>query len=157
MIKHHKKSILVPVNEPSFYRHAANGEHNEVTVIVAHYAIPVNTMFGGVRNLNPVIVEKVNRAMESFQVDFDFNGNMSTTAFTFTVKAKTERRGNDVHNQELADRIVTAKANAKACVVANKVVDTIIEHLLEFRRELADIGCTLSKHIARELEYVHKI
>lgn len=159
MIKFQKKPILVPVNEPTYIRREANGKHNEVTVVVAHYVIPLNHVFcQGSKALNPNVMRAAFEAAGGFQgIEFRFNNNLQAPAFTFTVKAKTERRGDDAPNQELADKIVMAKANSKACIIAKRILGAMANY---YRKEAAfiDTVCeVLSNTSARELAYIQKV
>ena len=159
MIKFQKKPILVPVKEPNYIRREANGKHNEVTVVVAHYAIPLNHVFcQGSQALNSNVMKVAFDAANGFQgIEFGFNRNPQAPAFTFAVKAKTERRGDDTPNQELADRIVMAKANSKACVIAKRVLGAIVKYYekeIDFINGICDV---LSNTSARELAYIQKV
>lgn len=159
MIKFQKKLILVPANEPTYIRREANDKHNEVTVVVAHYAIPLNHVFcQGSQALNPNVMRAALEAADGFQgIEFRFNKNPQAPAFIFAVKAKTERRGDDAPNQELADRIVRAKANSKACVIAKRILGAIAKY---YEKEIAFMNSVcevLSNTSARELAYIQKI
>lgn len=159
MIKFQKKPILVPANEPTYIRREANDKHNEVTVVVAHYAIPLNHVFcQGSQALNPNVIRAAFGAAGGFQgIEFGFNKNPQAPAFIFAVKAKTERRGDDAPNQELADRIVMAKANSKACVIAKRILGAIVKY---YEKEIAfmnNVCEVLSNTSARELAYIQKV
>ena len=139
MIKFQKKPILVLTSEPVYIRREANGKHNEVTVMVAHYAIPLNHIFcQGSHALNPNSVRVAFEAAGGFQgIEFGFNKNLQAPAFTFTVRVKTERRGDDTPNQEWADKIVMAKANSKACVIAERILSAIIKY---YKKEVSALA-----------------
>jgi hypothetical protein len=159
MIRFHKKPILVPIGQPTYIRREASGKHNEVTVIVSRYAIPLNNVFySGANSLNKSIIIAGLKATKSFQdIEFAFNNNPQAPAFTFVVKAKTERRGDDIHNQELADKIVRIKANMKAGVVARKVFLAIATHYsneLSFNHSVFEALCGYE---FRETSYLNNI
>lgn len=158
MIKYQKKPILVPANTPTYIRHKANSKHNEVTVVVVHYAIPLNHVFRqGSQALNPNVMRVAFETAASFQgIEFEFNKNPQAPAFIFAVKAKTERREGDAPNQELADKIVMARANLKACVIARKILVAITKY---YRKEIAFMNSiceVLSNASTRELTYIQR-
>ena len=159
MIKFQKKPILLLTSPPTFIRKEANSKHNEVTVAVAHYAIPVaNICNHGKETINTGMLKAAINATRVFPgIDFSFNGNQHAPAFTFTIKAKTERRGDDVHNQELADKIVLAKLNVKACTIMNKVVNTIGEYYCSEISALGKIAEIIGGYQARETSYIQKM
>lgn len=159
MIKYQKKVILAEVGEPFFIRRKATEAHNEVTVIVMTYAIPLNSILPyGSMELNPAMLEAVLKAANSFQgINLEFNKNVQNPAFLFKVKAKTERRGDDVHDQALADKIVMGKASAKACVIAQRVVDGISKYLTETAKALAPISQVFEHYADREAAYFRKM
>ena len=159
MIRFHKKTILVPVKEPTYIRREANDKHNELTIVMVQYAIPLNNVFcQGSQALNPNVMRAAFEAADGFQgIEFGFNKSLQAPAFTFTVKAKTERRGDDAPNQELADRIAMTKANSKACVVAKRVLGAVVKY---YEKEIAfvnDVCEVLSNTSARELAYIQKV
>ena len=167
MIKHQKKTILVPVSAPQLIkkepttkvRKGVTEKHNEVTVIIAKYAMPLNNVFSnGSQALFPNMMRAAFKAAEGFQdIDFGFNRDPQTPAFIFTVKAKTERRGDDAPNQELANKIVIAKANAKAGIIAARILKAIQCYYKSEIEHLASLGNTLDNFIARELSYIQKV
>lgn len=159
MIKFQKKPILVYAKEPSYICCEANGKHNEVTVIVAQYAVPLNYIFSnGSQALSPNMMRVILGAAGSFQgVDFGFNRDPKAPALTFTVKAKTERRGDDAPNQELANKIVTAKANLRACTIARRILRAVIKYYMQEITHISDVCNILSSTITREHSYIHKL
>jgi hypothetical protein len=159
MIKFQKKPILVFANKPTYIRREANDKHNELTVVVAHYAIPLNRVFcQGSQALNPNVMRAAFEAASGFQgIKFGFNRNPQAPAFTFAVKAKTERRGDDTPNQELADKIVMAKANSKACAIAKRILGAIVKYYekeIAFMNNVCDV---FNNTLNRELAYIQKV
>lgn len=159
MIRFQKRPILVVVGQPTYIRKEAKDKHNEVTVALARYAMPVGNIFqGGEHSLSAEIVKAVEKIGKCLQgIELEFNRLPQAPAFTFIVKAKTERRGDDVHNQELADKIVTAKLNAKACVIARKVLEAIAKcycNELTFNNSMCEL---LDGYVAREHSYIKKM
>lgn len=156
MIKYHKKDLLVPIDSPYFIRKGANDKHNELTLVVVKYAFPVNAvLLGGAYALNPVAMQFISKAVSGFQgIQLQFNKNPQAPAFVFTIKAKTERRGNDVHNQELADKIVLCKANIKAGTVAKKILEGMLNYCNFAAQSTLAVKNIFEDFIARETKYM---
>ena len=156
MIKYHKKDLLVPIDSPYFIRKGANDKHNELTLVVVKYAFPVNAvLLGGAYALNPVAMQFISKAVSGFQgIQLQFNKNPQAPAFVFTIKAKTERRGDDVHNQELADKIVLCKANIKASTVAKKILEGMLNYYKYATQSALKVKNTFEDFIARETKYM---
>ena len=159
MIKYHKKDLLVPVDSPYFIRKGANDKHNELTLVVVKYAFPVNAvLLGGAYALNPVAMQFISKAISGFQgIQLQFNKNPQAPAFVFTIKAKTERRGDDAHNQELADKIVLCKANIKASTVAKKILEGMLNYYKYATQSALKVKNTFEGFIARETKYMSNI
>lgn len=158
MIKYRKKILLAKAGEPFFIRHKATESHNEITVAIVTYAVPLNTILPhGSDELSPAMWMAVHKAVSSFQdFNLEFNKNPQMPALLFKVKAKTERRGKDVPNQELADKMVMSKANIKACTIAKKIVDSINDYLLNIAKTMTPIAQVLENYIDRESFYFRK-
>ena len=156
MIKYHKKDLLVPIDSPYFIRKGANDKHNELTLVVVKYAFPINAaLLGGAYALNPVAMQFISKAVSGFQgIQLQFNKNPQAPAFVFTIKAKTERRGNDVHNQELADKIVLCKANIKASTVAKKILEGMLNYCNFAAQSVLAVKNIFEDFIARETKYM---
>ena len=156
MIKYHKKDLLVPIDSPYFIRKGANDKHNELTLVVVKYAFPVNAvLLGGAYALNPVAMQFISKAISGFQgIQLQFNKNPQAPAFVFTIKAKTERRGDDVHNQELADKIVLCKANIKASTVAKKILEGMLNYYNYAAQSALAVKNIFEDFIARETKYM---
>lgn len=159
MINYQKKTILMPIGEPRYIHHKATNKHNEVTVVVADYAIALRNIFKDDGSmLNPNVVKVAYDAIRSFQnIGFSFNRNQHAPAFTFTVKGKTERRVDDEPNQELADKIALAKANRIACSVARRVLKAVSSYYAKQVNNLTDIVGVLEDYRSRELTYIGNI
>lgn len=156
MIKYHKKDLLVPIDSPYFIRKGANDKHNELTLVVVKYAFPVNAaLLGGAYALNPVAMQFISKAVSGFQgIKLQFNKNPQAPAFIFTIKAKTERRGEDVHNQELADKIVLCKANIKASTVAKKILEGMLDYYSYAAQSALTVKNVFEDFISRETKYM---
>ena len=156
MIKYHKKDLLVPIDSPYFIRKGVDDKHNELTIVVVKYAFPVNAvLLGGAYALNPVAMQFISKAVSGFQgIQLQFNKNPQAPAFVFTIKAKTERRGDDVHNQELADKIVLCKANIKASTVAKKILEGMLNYCNFAVQSALAVKNIFEDFIARETKYM---
>ena len=159
MIKYQKKVLLAEVGEPFFIRHKATETHNEVTVVVVTYALHLgNILPHGSMELNPAMFRAIFKAANGFQdINLEFNKNAQAPAFLFKAKAKTERRGDDAHDQAFADKIVMGKANTRACVIAQRIVDGISEYLTETAKALAPISQVFEHYADREAAYFRKM
>lgn len=160
MIKHQKKHLLVSINS-LFIRREATEDHNELTLVKVVYAIPLRNLFSE-DSLNMGVVEGVLKLMKEFK-DINFKLDHHKAAFIFTIKARTERRKDDVHNQELADKIVMAKANVKAAkilktiIVGNNKVKGLVHYHAKAIDNLTTIGERLCNFIDRETSYIEKV
>lgn len=159
MIKYQKKVLLAEAEELFFIRHKATETHNEVTVAVVTYAIPLNNILPyGSMELSPAMVKAVFKAANGFQdINLEFNKNAQNPALLFKVKAKTERRGNDAHDQAFADKIVMGKASARACIIAQRIVDGIIKYFTETAEALVPVSQVFGHYADREAAYFRKM
>lgn len=159
MIKYQKKVLLAEVGEPSLIRHKATETHNEVTVAIVTYALPLNNILPhGSLDINPTMLKTILKAADSFQdINLEFNQNLQNPAFIFRAKAKTERRKGDPHNQAFADKIVMGKVNARACIIAQRIVDSISKYLTETAKALAPVSQVFEHYADREAAYFRKM
>jgi hypothetical protein len=159
MMKYRKKVLLTEVGEPFFIRHKATETHNEVTVVVVTYALPLgNILPHGFMEMNPVMFRAAFKAANGFQdINLEFNKNSQSPAFLFKVKAKTERRGDDAYDQAFADKIVMSKAKAKACIIAQRIVDNISKYLTDTAEALAPVSHVFEHYADREAAYFRKM
>lgn len=159
MIKYQKKVLLAEVGEPFFIRHKATETHNEVTVVVVTYALLLNNILPhGSMELNPAMFRAVFKAANGFQdINLEFNKNAQAPAFLFKVKAKTERRGDDTPDQAFADKIVLGKANARACVIAQRLVEGIGNYLMESAKAIAPVAQVFEHYAEREAAYFRRM
>lgn len=164
MIKYQKKPLLEVVGEPLMIRRKATETHNEVTVAVVKYALLFEGLLPkGSKALNPIMFKTIFNAASGYpDINLEFNKNPQVPALIFTVKVKTERRGEDVHNQELADKIVLAKANLKACAIVrtiingNKRVDGLADYYRKVVEKLNEVDNVLDNFSQRETMYIEK-
>lgn len=155
MNKIKKKELLVPVEEPRFFRHAANEKHREVTVCVITFALPIRALTNG------LFSEKVLKGVKKVGVGFPesnlhFNYKLQSPAFIFSVKGKTECRGNDVHDQRIGDAVALAKAQAKACIIASRVASACYKVMADQVRETGNILNFLNAGYQKEVDYVEQ-
>lgn len=154
-MKVQKKNLLVERGEPFIVRQAPTEKHNEVTVAIINYALPLAVITKG---FSGDMLQKTKKVAVGFpDSNVEFNFKPEAPAFLFTCKAKTERRGDDVHNQELADRIAIAKCRAKACTISVKLIAAIRKALVENVNHVDDITDILQQYHARELSYIEKV
>ena len=111
------------------FKHPANAKHNEVTVVVKGWAIPVKNLLGFTippEVVTPVL-EKTRIAFPKAKVEFNYNPKVP--AFLFESIGKTIRKEGDTPNEELGVKVATVKSNANAYSVSSalskKIVDTM--------------------------------
>jgi hypothetical protein len=155
MNKFKKKELLVPVREPLFIRHAANEKHREITVCILTIALPLATLSGGF--INEDVLKAVKKVSTGFpDANLEFNYNPKAPAFVFSVKGKTECRGNDVADQRIGDAVAEAKANAKACTIVNRVATAIAAVMQEKLKRVGDILNFSAMAYQKEVDYIEK-
>jgi len=149
-----KKSLLVNTKEPMVIRHPKNDKHGDVTVVVLNLAIPLKPL---THCIIPGVLEAVQKVSNGYPMtDLRFNYKPEAPAFLFTVKAKTECRGEDVPNQEIGDMVAMAKAQAKAAAIGCKVAKAIKSALMVEVERVTEVGDYFSIFAAQEMEYVKK-
>ena len=156
-MKVQKKKLLIEREPPFIVRQAPNGEHNEVTVAIIHYALPVTNITEG---FSMDMLHRVKKAVAGFpdaNVEFKFNLTPNHPAFLFTCKGKTERRGDDVHNQELADKIALTKCRAKACAISLKLIEVIKKALKDNVKHCDDLINIFTQYHTREYKYIQRL
>lgn len=129
-----RKNVLVCMNTKVF-KHPANAKHNEVTVVVKKWAIPVKNLLGF--TIPPEVITPV---LEKMRISFpkakvEFNYNPKVPAFLFESIGKTIRKEGDTPDEELGVKVATVKSNANAYSVSsalsNKIVDAMQGGLLD--------------------------
>ena len=157
MINYQKKKILVRDSNITIIRHPAKGKHNEITIAIVNYAIPLaRVLKKGAEDISISAIKAVTDATSSFQTPVKFNGNMENPALLFTIKTKTERRGDDTPNQELADRLVVVKADARASALAARTVEGFMNFFVDRSKSLAPIAKVYKNYSIRETTYFKK-
>lgn len=165
MIKYQKNPLLEVVGSPLIIRREATETHNEVTVAIVKYSFPLASFLSnGGKDVCYEILDTITSAAAGFpNINFRVVGSPLAPVFTFSVKAKTERRGNDVHNQQLADKIVLAKANIKAQTVLKTVLEGnskvigLIGYYKEQAARLSEISDYLSQFARRETKFIENV
>ena len=148
-----KKNLLVEVGKPMIFRHEANEKHNEVTVVKAQYAIPMKEI---TMALIPKVLDRVKKMSVSFpEANITFNYQHSP-AFLFTCKGKAERRGDDVPNQELGDKIALTKCEMQACKIGREIMIIVSKTLKEEAEYVLSVSEFYGNQINRGLSYIRK-
>lgn len=156
-MKVQKKKLLIEREAPFIVRQTPNEKHNEVTVARIHYALPVANI---TRGFSMTMLHKIKKAVAGFpdaNVEFKFVPTPDSPSFLFTCKGKTERRGDDIHNQELADKIALAKCRAKACAISLKLIKVINDVLKENVKHCDDLQNIFTQYYTREYAYIQKV
>ena len=154
-MKVQKKKLLIEREAPFIVRQAPNGKHNEVTVAKIHYALPVANITTG---FSMDMLHRIRKAVAGFpDADVEFSFKSTTPALLFTCKGKTERRGDDVHNQELADKIALAKCRARACASSLRLIKVIRKSLVDNVKHCDDLLDIFTKYHVREHSYIQKV
>ena len=155
MNKFKRKELLVPAREPLFIRHAANEKHREITVCILTTALPLATLSGGF--INEDVLKAVKKVSTGFpDANLEFNYNPKAPAFVFSVKGKTECRGNDVADQRIGDAVAEAKANAKTYIIVNRVATAIAAVMQEQLKRVGDILNFSAMAHQKEVDYVER-
>lgn len=159
MIRFQKRNVLLHVKPPTYIRKEAKGGHNELTLAIIKCALPLRSiMYHEELGIRPDAISYVLKEAKNLRgTGIEFNENFGDPIFFFTVKAKTERRGNDVPNQSLADKIALAKANRSACNVAKRIISSIAEYYTKEASHMSDIAKVAAEYAARESDYIHKV
>lgn len=152
MNKFKKKNLLVEVNKPFVICHPKTDKHNEVTVVVLNLAIPLKEVDVPI---SLEVIEAVEKVAVGFpDAELHFNYKAAAPAFLFTVKGKTERRGEDVPNKEIGELIASAKAQAKAAIISSRVLKAMKETFLASAKRAEQIEQLFSNYHQQEKSFV---
>lgn len=155
MINYNKKPIVLPISNVKYVNTKANGNHNEITIAIANYAIPLDHLVPKGIALNKNMVDAVLKKVKSFHdVKLEFNYDGKAPAFTFSLRAKTERSDKDSNDENVAKRIIAAKLNAKAINVTLKVVKELLKITEKQATSLTGVASKLEYIHGKELEYI---
>ena len=124
-----RKNVLVCTNTKVF-KHSANAKHNEATVVVKGWAIPVKNLLGF--TIPPEVVTPV---LEKMRVSFpkakvEFNYNPKVPAFLFESIGKTIRKEGDTPDEELGVKVATVKSNANAYSVSEHLCRDMVKYMM---------------------------
>lgn len=144
------KKILNRIQEKIIHKEAT-GKRNEITVAIVDYQLRLVTYFPGSTD----ILHKLGKSLQT-PIKIDWPG-MKHPTVVFRVKVMTERHDNDTNNWETADKVVLAKAHAKACAIAQKVYMELWEKLKSLMTEVEDVGIMLNYHELRERDFVKNV
>ena len=149
------KQLVEAIPQREIIVKPAIGSHNEVTVCIQQYKLNV---FNIVKSLDFESMCAIEHTLNQVYptANIAVAGSSVSPAVYFTVKAKTERRKDDVHNQKLAEDIVIAKAGIKAASIAKRIIDTIYSITEKNLCNLEEATMLLEHHIEREKEFVSK-
>lgn len=152
MNKFKKKNLLVEVAKPFVVHHPKTDKHNEVTVVILSLAIPLKE--AGIP-ISTEVLKAVKKVATGFpDAGLHFNFKAEAPAFLFTVKGKTECRGEDVPNEEIGELIATAKAQVKAAAIGSRVLRTVREALLAGVKRAEQIEQFFSDYCQQERAFV---
>lgn len=156
IMKVQKKNLLVErETKHLIVRQAPNEKHNEVTVAIVNYALPLANI---TKCFSQEMLNMTKKIASGFpDANIEFNFKPEAPAFLFTCKGKTERRGDDVHNQELADKIALAKCRARACAISIKLINAIRKSLANNAKHCDSLVDILQNYHAREVSYIQKV
>lgn len=143
--------LLVNIGEPIYVRHSKNDKHNDVTVVIMNLALPLRKRI--------FVTPEVLKAIEKVSIGFPdaklrFNFKPEVPALLFTVKGKTECRGNDTPDQRIGDMVALAKAQVKASVIANKALAAIEKVLNEASEEVGVLASYFKEYAEKEKAFV---
>lgn len=151
--KLNKGNLLVSMGNPIYIRHPRNDAHNEVTVVVLKLAIPLEPIIEG--TVTTRMIKDIEKVAAGFpETNLRFNYNPSAPAVLFTVKGKTECRGNDTPDQRIGDAVALAKAQGKAATVASRVLAAVTQALYDAFEAAHDACFYLSRFAAQEKAYI---
>lgn len=152
MSKLRTSDLLAKTRDPFFVRAEKTDKHNEITVCVMSLAIPVRYL---APCMSEDVLEAVLKVAKSFpESKLRFNFNREAPAFLFSVKGKTECRGNDTPNQKIGDAVALHKALARAFTITKRVVMAV---KVVKAKELAELDNKINffeMRVDRELAYV---
>ena len=142
--------ILKRVNEKIIHK-GATDKRNEITVAIVRYKLRMITVMP---SMSDFIIKAGKKMQTPLKIDWP---GFKNPMITFDVKTMTERHDNDTNNWETADKVVLAKAHAKACAIAQKVYMELWEKLRSLMTEAEDVGIMLNYHELRERDFVKNV
>ena len=162
LISHEKNPFLVIVETPTIICKEATEKHNEVTVAKVKYLMPFVGFVKTPKLLNKTMFDAIMQAGQNYpNINFGWNNNLE--GFTFVVTTITKRSDADVHDQKFANKMVLAKANAKACTIANTIINgnskikgvkTVFEEAV---KKLTEIDTLNTKILTKETALIQNL
>lgn len=150
-----RKNVLVCINTKVF-KHPANAKHNEATVVVKKWAIPVKNLLGFT-----IPPETVTPVLEKMRIMFpkakiEFNCSPRVPAFLFESIGKTIRKEGDTPNEELGIKVATVKSNANAYSVSEHLCRDMVRHIMFGLRKTLTFADQCEESRASEIDYLIK-
>lgn len=150
-----RKNVLVCMNTKVF-KHSANAKHNEATVVVKKWAIPVKNLLGFT-----IPPETVTPVLEKMRIMFpkakiEFNCSPRVPAFTFDSIGKTFRKEGDTPNEELGIKVATVKSNANAYSVSGALSEKIVDAMKGGLHDALTFAVLCEESRASEKDYLIK-
>lgn len=145
------KGILRKQSEQLIHKEATS-KHNEIDVAIVEYRLQLpDTLLLKDVLLTTREVEKMMR--QSIGIE----GISEGATLSFTIKAKTERSKLDSHDWKIADKVVLAKAHARACTVASEICTRIKKRIADCLTQI-DKGIELLQfNRDREIKYLKDV
>lgn len=150
-----RKNVLVCMNTKVF-KHPANAKHNETTVVVKKWAIPVKNLLGFTippETVTPVL-EKMRIMFPKAKVEFNFNPKVP--AFLFESIGKTIRKEGDTPDEELGVKVATVKSNANAYSISEHLCRDMVRHIMFGLRKTLTFADQCEESRASEIDYLIK-
>lgn len=150
-----RKNVLVCMNTKVF-KHSANAKHNEATVVVKKWAIPVKSLLGFTippEAVTPVL-EKMRIAFPKAKVEFNYNPKVP--AFLFESIGKTIRKEGDTPDEELGVKVATVKSNANAYSVSKALSEKIVDAMKGGLHDALTFTVLCEESRASEIDYLIK-
>ena len=150
-----RKNVLVCMNTKVF-KHSANAKHNEATVVVKKWAIPVKNLLGF--TIPPEIVTPVLEKMKIMfpKAKVEFNFNPKVPAFLFESIGKTLRKEGDTPDEELGVKVATVKSNANAYSISEHLCREMVKYMMFGLRKTLTFADQCEESRASEIDYLSK-
>lgn len=150
-----RKNVLVCMNTKVF-KHSANAKHNEATVVVKKWAIPVKNLLGFTipSEIVTPVLEKMKIMFPKARVEFNYNPKVP--AFLFESIGKTIRKEGDTPNEELGVKVATVKSNANAYSVSEHLCKDMVKYMMFGLRKTLTFADQCEESRASEIDYLSK-
>lgn len=148
------KHLLKVVGEPTLIHHEATEKHGEVTIAIVTYTLKLVPDLDVVPNEVAEKIDRLSNSIPEYKISRNYHPDGDVL---FTVKSKTVRRNNDIHNQELADKIALAKCNVKACKLSRRLLSVLYDYYREYCLHLGNSISSIIGYEEREKKYIQKM